>query len=91
MAKFVNNEDLLKAYMRWEEAAPLLLRGPGEWERFLGFPDGYSGAQPEARFHRIAWEIPDIGAERVRMLCDSPHWRTMLKVMAIKEAAAMFE
>lgn len=89
MVKFVKNEDLLKAYMRWESAWPFQTNEEA-WAEFLGQPTGLAELPPDPMYLHFSWEVPDIGAERVRMLCDSPHWYALLKAMAIKEVQKIF-
>lgn len=89
MVQFVTNEDLLKAYMRWSEASPL--KDDGSWSAFLGHPTGFPSLPPYPAFQTFKWEVPDIGAERVRLLCDSPHWYAIVRAIVVKETAEIFE
>lgn len=88
MVQFVSNEDMLTAYLRWKETCPPSRHGAGEWKRFLGFPKGYKAMKPKMINAGICWEVPDMGAERVKIICNSPHWYAMIRAMLAKELAA---
>lgn len=85
LTSFVSNRDLLEAHKRWLEVWPCPL--VCNWSRFLGeerFPDSpfYQG--------EACWFINQQGAERIRLLL-TPHYKTLLKAMAVQYVQTIFE
>jgi hypothetical protein len=87
--KWVRDTDLKLAHTRWLEAWPI----PHlcDWSRFCNeasFPESndYSGNGT-----MLEWFISEEGAHRIRLIVESPHWRTLLKVWAVQYADGIFK
>lgn len=79
--KPVKESDLKNAHGRWLEVwnSPLLC----DWSRFLG-EQHFPLRADESLWGEIRWMINDVGAERVRLINESPYWRTLLKAWEVQ-------
>lgn len=80
---WVKNNDLVFAHDRWKEVWPCPL--VCDWGTFLG--EKYIPALSKSRYtnnNDFEWDVGPKAAERVKMIITSPHYKAILKAMAVQ-------
>lgn len=78
---WVKNSELHLAHERWREVWPCPLIC--DWSRFLN-EEAFPPCDTEGLLGETRWAINCKGAERIRLIATSPHWKTLLKAMAVQ-------
>lgn len=84
---WVKNSELILAHKRWLEVWPCPM--VCDWSCFCG-ETSFPPSDEEGPRGETIWGLNPKGAERVRLIATSEHWRTLLKAMAVQYVDGVF-
>lgn len=80
--EYVKHHEVLTAYHRWKEAWPC--PDVCDWHCFTGFLESPSPWKQERDGGYVVFGYPAQGARRIRLIANSPHYKALLRAIAVQ-------